>query len=439
MGTGPVIRGDRLGSLDVLRGVAVCGILLMNIAMMGMLGDMTRPPLPAVLDADWITYLGVRTFLSGTMRGLFTLLFGAGMLIMLRRADEIGGEGSIQAYLTRCFALILLGAANFAIFLWPGEILFNYGVVGIVLLLFRRADMRLLLIAAAASLLILNVGLYLPNAVRGGVLLEAPAAAAAKAAGTPLSEKQEAALELQAKLAKAARPPSEKLALERAQRTSYPEVVAWSAVKWSEINLSTKGFFWLFETLAFMLIGMALFRSGVLSGEKSLTFYWGLAAAGYGLGLAIRCGFMFTQWKAGFEPNPGMLIGTGLIFEQGRLPATLGLVGLVIALYKKGAFGKLAIGLTAIGRLALTNYVGQSVIAAALFYGLGYVGRFGFAQLMGIAVCIWVFQGVFSVLWLRFYEMGLLEWLLRNLTYGKWLPLKRLPQGVGVAAAQPAE
>lgn len=140
MSTAPVIERDRLGSLDVLRGVAVCGILLMNIAMMGMLGDIARPPLPAMLDADWITYVGVRTFFSGTMRGLFTLLFGAGMLIMLRRADEIGGEGSIQAYLTRCFALILLGAANFAIFLWPGEILFNYGVVGMVLLLFRKAD-----------------------------------------------------------------------------------------------------------------------------------------------------------------------------------------------------------------------------------------------------------------------------------------------------------
>lgn len=436
---GPVGVRERMGSLDVLRGVAVCGILLMNIPLMGMVGDMTRPPFPAAPNPDWIAFTIQDVVFSGAMRGLFTLLFGAGMMIMLRRADEPGGAEATQAYLTRCFALILLGVANFAIFLWPGEILFNYGVVGLALILFRKASPRLLLTGAAACLVTMTLFLSIPSLDRAEMLRNAPAAAAAKAEGKTLTKEQEAALAMQARVAESVRPPAAELAKERAQRLRFPGVLVWSAKFWAQFNLGKLGFVILFESLGFMLIGMALFKNGVLTGQKSLRFYATLAIAGYGLGLAVRGTQMAFQWSTGFEPNAEQMVWGNFLYEVGRLPTTLGLLGLVMVLYRTRALGRLAGAIQAIGRMALTHYVGQSVIAAILFYGFGLLGKLGFAQLMGVAVLVWIVQGIFSVLWLKRYEMGPLEWLLRMLTYGRVTPLPRVHDRAAATVAVPAE
>jgi uncharacterized protein len=187
-----------------------------------------------------------------------------------------------------------------------------------------------------------------------------------------------------------------------------------------------------------MLIGIALYRLKVLTGERSLRFYWIMAAGGYALGLAIRGGFEALQWSVGFEPLARVFWWRGLLYEVGRLPMTLGLVGLTVALYKSGALGMVAGWLKAIGRLALTNYIGQSIITSILFYALGYYGKFGFAQLMGIAALIWIAQGIFSVFWLRSFAMGPAEWLLRALTYGVAKPI-RLSETAAAPSPAPAE
>jgi uncharacterized protein len=438
MTAAPVAVKERFGSMDVLRGVAVCGILLMNIPFMGMLGESGRPPLPAAPNPDWIAFTIQDVFFAGSMRGMFTLLFGAGMLIMVRRADEPGGENAISAYLTRCFALILLGVANFAIFLWPGEILFAYGVVGLALILFRRSPPRLLLTAAAASLVVLTLSFAVPVIDRAAALRDAPAAAAAKAEGKTLTDDQKAALKMQARGAEVMRPPAAKLEKERQQRTSFPGVVVWSTKFWAQFNLGRMGIFGLLESLGFMLIGMALFQKGYLTGQKPLKTYVGLMVGGYGLGLAIRGVQAFCAWTTAYELNPWQMLWGAFLYEVGRLPMTIGLLGLVMTLYQLGALGKLAGAIKAIGRMALTNYVGQSVITAVLFYAFGLLGKFGFAQLMGIAALIWIAQGVISVVWLKFYEIGPLEWLLRMLTYGQRSPIPRVaPTPTAVPA--PAE
>ncbi|EJL28940.1 putative membrane protein [Caulobacter sp. AP07] len=430
----PIAKRDRIAVLDVLRGVAVLGILLMNIPIMGMLYDHPLPPVPATPSLDWIVYTLQDTVFSGAMRGLFTLLFGAGMIVMLSRPGPVQEAAATQAYLTRCFALVLLGVANFALFLWPGEILFNYGICGLALLLFRRADTRVLVVAAAAALVFLAVLLGGQGAERANTLRTAQAAVQAQAAGLPLTEAQAKAVTTRAEMLRRAQPTAQDRREAYEARTHYPSLLAWSAKTWLGYNWGPRATF-VFETLGFMLIGMALFRAGVLTGRWSSRFYLTLAVGGFAFGLAVRGALAAASWRAGYMPDPGVMAWRGYVYEVGRLPLTLGWVGLVTLVFRHGLIGPLAGVLGAVGRLALTNYVGQSVITSILFYGLGLVGKFGFAQLMGVAVLIWIVQGVFSVLWLRRYEMGPAEWLLRAVTYGAWRPLGRVTASPSPAPA----
>lgn len=424
---GPVAKGERIGALDVLRGVAVCGILLMNIPIMGLARQ--GPTFPAEANADWIAFTVQNLMFEGSMRGLFTLLFGAGMLIMLRQAEGHADPRATQAYFTRCFALILLGFANFAIFLWPGEILFNYGVVGMLLFLFRKADLRVLWTAAAALLAFATIMLAHPSIERAHKLSEAAVAAQLKKEGKKLTDEQVKLLEYRTEAFAERTPKPEEIAKKRAERTRFPAVLGWSVKEWAFYNLGQFAIPFLCESLGAMLIGLALFRTGVLTGARSLGFYAALAAGGYGMGMAVRGVVLTVQWKAGFYPDPlaGLLWNWG--YEFGRVPLTFGALGLVMLLFKSGALGWVAGGLQAIGRLALTNYIGQSIITSILFYGLGFFDRFGFAQLMGICALVWIGQAVFSLIWLRLFEMGPFEWLLRNLTYGAWRPLPRRAAG----------
>lgn len=433
----PISGRERIDTLDVLRGVAVLGILLMNIQGMGLPWERGRPPLPVALNIDWVAFLIQDVVFAGSMRGLFTLLFGAGMVVMLRRADEIQGAAAIQAYLTRCFALLLLGIANFAVFMWPGEILFNYGLCGFLLLLFRRADNRVLVTGAAALLVFMSVALGTPSLDRAQTLRTAEAAIAAKAQGKKLTKEQTEAIEKRETMIKKSTPTPEERQKERELRTSFPGVLAWSTRAWLDFNYTPMSILFVLESLAFMMIGVVLLRTGVLTGERSAGFYASLALGGYAAGLLVRGAMAAISWRAGYLPNPVTAEWRGFVYELGRLPTTLGLLGLTVLLFQQGVMGPLAGVLKAVGRMALTNYVAQSVITSILFYAFGLYDRLGFAQLMGLAGLIWIFQGIFSVLWLKVYAMGPLEWLLRCLTYGAWRPLERVAaSGPEAVAAQ---
>jgi len=435
---GPVEEGARLKTLDVLRGVAVLGILLMNIPVMGMVGHWLKPPLPATANVDWISWLVQDTVFNGSMRGMFTLLFGAGMLLMLgQKADD--GERH-QAFFVRCFALIVLGVANFALFFWPGEILFAYGSIGLVLFLFRKANQRLLWTSSISLLIVVTAALATPNVSRLQLLREAPAAVAAKAAGQTLTQRQGEAFAVYEKANSAIHLKAEVHERERAQRVSFPGVLEWSATKWSWYNLEAVSLWYSADILAFMLMGMALYRGGVLTGEKGLGFYLTMAVCGYGVGLAVRGGYNLLAWRAGFEVDPNAMLARGLLFGLGCAATNLGLVGLILSVCKAGLFKGLQGVLASVGRLALTNYVGQSIITSIIFYGFGMVGQFSFAELMVLCVPIWIAQMIFSVLWLKAFTMGPLEWGLRLLTYGQGLPLlKASPkQAVETGGAKPA-
>ncbi|MFC3442063.1 DUF418 domain-containing protein [Sphingobium rhizovicinum] len=421
----PIAKAARFQSLDVLRGFAALGILLMNIPSMGLSWDRALPPLPVQWNADWIAVVIQQLAFNGVMRGLFTLLFGAGMIVMLTRPDPAREEAAHKAYFARCFALMLLGFVNFAIFLWPGEILFSYGLCGLVLFLFRKADIRLLGMAAALSLILMPIGLHHTLSDRIAMLKLADAAVAAKDAGKkPGKEEAEALKTRDEKIREALSPQTQ--AKERAIRTSLKTLPEWSLEKWSEISLTGPFTVWFqLETLGSMLLGMILFRIGVLTGRRSTRFYALMAAGGLIPGLALRGAVEIVLWRNGYIPTADGVTLQLWLYQPARLCMMIGMLGLVMLLLKSGALGRLASPLAAVGRTALTTYIGQSVITSILFYGLGFYGRFGFAQLMGLCLLIWIAQCMMSMAWLRRFDMGPAEWLLRSLTYGRFTPIGR--------------
>ncbi len=420
----PVRLADRIETLDVLRGVAICGILLMNIPFMGMTGETGRPPLPAGWTADWIAWGLQSALFEGTMRGLFTLLFGAGMLLMLRRADGPDGRvAPIDVWTRRCLILMGLGVVQFAVFLWPGEILWTYGLTGLALLAFRAARIRSLYVAA--GILLVGLGAWGAIEANGHVtsLRASGPALAAKARGATLTDDQKAAIAARETLRKELHPTGVEIRKEIAERTG-PAVIGWSAGLWAEWNLGAESWPWVAESLCFMLIGMALFRSGTLTGQAAPGIYPRMALVGYGGGIALRLALLWMQARTGFDVDPdapdAMAAQFGAAIHQpARLLVTLGHVGLLAGLFRAGALGR-ATPLRALGRMALTVYSLESIVTSILFYGFGFVGAFGFAALMGIAALIWIGSALFCLWWLARHETGPAERLLRAVAYGSF-------------------
>lgn len=319
----PTRQDERINTLDVLRGVAICGILLMNIPMMGMVGLAGRPLAPFAWSADWIAWSVVSVAFEGTMRGLFTILFGAGMLLMLRRAEGPAGEVTpIDVWTRRCLALMALGIVQFAVFMWPGEILWAYGMAGLALLAFRTARVRALLIAAAIVLAGTSAWKMHESYGQIETARTAAVAVARQARGAALSEEQEAALRTRAVMRRMLTPTPAEAREEVAQRTSFPGVLGWSTDLWVEWNLGTEAWPWLAETLGMMLIGMALFRAGILSGTASAGAYRLMTLGGYGGGLALRLFVYLLQLRSGFaldfdRPDVSALLWHEGLYELG--------------------------------------------------------------------------------------------------------------------------
>lgn len=416
---------QRLESLDLLRGFALCGILLVNIIFMGGPWDQFHPQLPPTLaNPDWGVWIVQHLFVQGSMRGMFTLLFGAGMLLITLRGED--GRGTIQSadvYFRRCMVLLALGIFNATVLLFPGDILYIYGLSGFLLFVFRMARPRTLIAISAAMLLMLTaesavVGAHQVVEARRGAEL-----AGQVQAGAVLTGDDAEAYRAYSRAEEARGVPPEVLAQETAVRTGgVVGLLKWSVRIWLDYAASSYTITLVIETVAFMLMGMALFKLGVLGGARSLGFYLALAGGGYALGLAVNGAQAIVLWNSQFSAGSWE---TQSSYELGRCAMTLGHVGLLLSLWKMNALGFVGRALRNLGRMALTNYLGQSAIAAVLFYGFGLWGRLDWGGLWALAAGIWVFQMIFSTLWLKRFNMGPLEWALRWFAYGRPSPLKR--------------
>lgn len=425
----PVAREDRIGLLDALRGIAVFGILLMNIVGYGLPYAYEDPTNWGGSSGANLLFWRLDTLLfEGTMRGLFTLLFGAGALLFLQRhAQQSGPARARGLYLRRTLWLIVFGLINGYLLLWDGDILFYYGVTGLLLALpFHRLSPTRLIALAALIMSLQTLVTIVEWADYGATRSAAHAAEAKRFAGEPLDLEDLRALDAYAVLNSEFKPAKRDLqSMVAGMRASYAS--AFHIVQERTWYVQTMFFprHGLLESLGMMLLGMALLKLGVLDGTAPARTYLGLIASGYMLGLAVNLQEMRLLESSGFAT--GALIDSYLTYDLGRIPMTLGHVGTIGWLSRTGSLQGVLRRIAYVGQMALTNYLAHSVICMLLFTGAGMAlyGQLERSELYYAVIAIWIVQAVWSQLWLRRFRFGPAEWLWRSLTYGRWQPLRR--------------
>jgi uncharacterized protein len=353
--------------------------------------------------ADQAVWLFQFALIDAKFRGLFTLLFGAGMYLFYERALARGeGRGRLARRL-----LVLLGFGLIHYFLiWRGDILMLYATWGLVALLFirwpERRQLRVGLIWTVIGSLVTPVVIGMMWAQQKPGKL------------TPEAETlKDAAAELQLYA-----------------HGSYPQIAVNTVTEhWGNL-VQELTFVGLFETSGLILLGMAFYRLGLFTGGYDAGKLWrrGWIALAVGVALALLVGL----WPLtnGFPRMMTMFTFVGL----GALPHLITLFGLVAVLAAwapRASQGWLGQRLMATGRMAFSNYLGMSVVMMFVFHGwaLGLYGKFHRVELIGFVLAGWLLMLTWSPLWLRHFRYGPLEWVWRSLTYGKLVAFRRARPG----------
>jgi len=416
-----VPSSERLESMDVLRGFALLGILPINILSIALPGmTFMNPMISGGFTGGnyalwWVSYL----FFEEKMMTIFSMLFGAGLVLMTDRMQQ--SKRSPAAFFYRRAAILLVIGLAHAYLLWPGDILVSYALCGMLVYPLRKlAPWWLLLIGLLATLPSLALSRSEATALtfsRGAFQRvqaanqrgEAPTAVDSAVAG----EWDDAR--------KTFHPTSEELAqdLEDSRHDSYWQSAASRAqgAFFVETNIFATTLLWVVSGR--MLLGMALMQWGVFSASRSMRFYAMFALVGYGFGLPVVA--WGAQQLVANNFDVVYMHGGGTEFNEfGSLLVALGHVGALSVLYKSGLSRRLMQCLAAVGRMALSNYLMQTVICTTLFYGYGFGmrGSLDRIQLSAVVIAIWALQLSYSPLWLRSFRFGPFEWLWRSLTYG---------------------
>jgi len=423
----PVSEGRRIESLDLLRGFALLGILLLNIIGFGFISTAYSNPSEAIGSAvDLWVWATVELFGEGAMRCLFSILFGAGVVLFTTGAS--GKSGGL--HYKRNFWLLVFGLVDGYLLLWNGDILLTYALAGFLLYPVRHTSAKRLMWVAGALIALMSL-MY--GGMQFGMGMSREAALAVEASHSVGSSDAAPSQETQA-LAKQWNDFSRGFNLEPAARAeelaqrrhSYASAADWNFSKNTEMITFVVPLFLLWDALAMMLLGMALYKYGVLQGDRPTQFYWRLMILGLGVGLAVNASEVHRAVSNDFALL-SVFAQAQATYQIGRLGVALGYIGLLVLILHKGCLSSLRARLAAVGRMALTNYLMHSVICLFLFTGAGLalVGTLSRAEVYLVVFAIWAFQLLLSPWWLVRYKFGPVEWLWRGLTYGKFPEFRR--------------
>ena len=402
-GAAPVAAGARIDAIDVLRGFALLGILVMNVQAFAMpQAAYFNPTAYGDLEgANLHAWLAGRMLADQKFMTIFSMLFGAGIALMAGRAEARGGGR--RPHYRRMAWLAVIGLLH-AHLLWAGDVLFLYAVCGMLVYPLRRQPPGRLLALGAASLAVasawsVGTGLSLPY------WPEEDRAALAAELWRPTPELLEA-----------------QLAAFRGGWLAQQPVRSAGALAFETLLLITWG---LWRAGGLMLIGMALFRLDVFSARRSARFYAALIAVAAAVGLPLTAWGVALDFERGW-PLWSFFVGVQFNYWP-SVAVSLGYVGLVMLACRTAALRRFTRPFAAVGRTALTNYLLQTVLCTTVFYGhgLGWFGSVDRLGQLGVAAGVWAVQLAVSPLWLRRFRFGPAEWAWRSLTYGTRLPIRR--------------
>ena len=423
----PVTESQRIRSIDTLRGFALLGVLLLNIiAFSGPLATYYDPSANnGISGLNLATAMLVDIWAEGAFRAIFSMLFGAGLLIFFKK-PSVDKEKLRALFYRRTWLLIGFGLINAYIFLWVGDILYAYGVTGLLLYFFK--DLSAFKLALCSMALFVFLGLIHATSYFGTESIYADyQEVLGQPSGTELSEEQYQALEnwdsyLEAQLAS-----PEQIAIETSIRSKgYVENFIFTA----QINIIFQTVIFLFsafwDAAAMMLLGMALMKWNIFDASRDLSFYVIATIVGFGVGLFVNSWEMITYVSGGFEPFWAPTLRP--TYDLGRLAMAAGYIGIVMICCKLKLFSGLLRALACVGQMALTNYLAQTIICNTIFLGFGFGlwGKLQRYELYLVVLVIWIFQIIYSVAWLERYRFGPAEWLWRSLTYRKRQPLRKI-------------
>ena len=409
----PVAPKERIVALDFLRGFALLGILLMNIQSFAMpdaayfnptaYGDLT--------GLNRVIWTLSHIFADSKFMTIFSILYGAGIILITNKMEEKGKKPAGLHY-RRTFWLLVIGMMH-AYLLWSGDILVTYALVAMVVYWFRKLSPRWLIVLGVlafgmSTLLQLGVAATMPNY---------PA-------------------EFIAEFNESWQPSAEAIAHDTAvfQGTWLEQMELRIP---ASIEMQTMSFlFWgSWRAGGLMLIGMALFKLGILTAQRSNKFYRNMLIAGFAVGLPLVLIGLSQHWTNGWTMEYSRFVGSQFNY-WGSLGVSLGYIAIIMLIAKSGRFERVIRPFSAVGRTALSNYLFHTIVATLIFYGHG-LGLYGQVERVGqllIVLGIWTAQLIISPIWLRHFRFGPAEWLWRSLTYGKLQPMQTKPVPQKVAA-----
>lgn len=407
----PVRDAERIIVLDVLRGVAVLGILLVNVQFFAFTLDhaMTvswraMPP----LDAAAKLFTGF--FAEFKFISLFSMLFGMGLALMSGRAEQAGRPFG-RLYARRLLVLLALGLLH-GVLLWYGDILSLYALLGFIALLCRNLRPRTLVILAV-------VLFFAPLLCLGGCLAAFPDQGFSGGFDWATMGDQ---------FGSDAAPFFQFMADEERiyQSGTWGEMVLHRSATYALMllfaNLMTFGG----RCLALFFLGIAMIRVGLFDDpQRHRPAFRRLLIFGLALGVPLQAAGLVLQTL-----YSGTIIGDMAWFDLtylGSMGLSLAYLGGIALLCLRQDWVARLRPLAAVGRTALTNYLGHSVICGLVFYGygLGLFGQVGHAFAFALVLAIFAAQLVISPLWLRWFRFGPVEWLWRSATYWRLQPMRR--------------
>lgn len=404
-GPQPVAEKERIVSIDVLRGFALLGILPMNIQYFSMISAAYWNPTAYgdLHGANYLVWLLSHVLADEKFMTIFSMLFGAGILLMTSRV-EAAGRPSAALHYRRMGWLILFGVAH-SYLLWSGDILFSYGMCGLAVYLCRKLPPRTLLVTGLLTIAI------------GSAALISYGRWSQHWSPTQLQEAHE-----QLWL------PTPAVAAKEIQAYRGNWMAQMSFRVPDSVRMETLFFvastFW--RAAGLMLVGMALFKLGAFSARWPPLRYSTMIVSALFVGMPVTLYGTHRDIAAGWNFRYSFFYGAQFNYWASLL-VSMGWIGVIMLAAKATALLPLTRPLAAVGRMAFTNYIMHTVLCTTVFYGHGF-GLFGKVERVWqfvLVVIIWTVQLIVSPIWLRYFLFGPLEWLWRSLTYLQWEPFRR--------------